>query len=263
MKTLIRVVVFYVMTFVFTIAFSILQQVLGIDPAKVSMAQFGPGLAALVMLLMFRADNAKLVVAFKGIPLWKYLAAVGMPVGISMILFLIYNQFIHPVPLPLVDAPSLAIILVGMLVGAFGEELGWRGYLQKMLGARRNGLAAFIIVGVLWGLWHVGNYQFGPVYVLFFVLSTIGYSAVMAWLIQTSDYNVIPAALFHFAVNAGFYILKDALADVRLIALNGIVWMGAAAVIVVLYRKEFLRSRNLNNIPSSLPPGWSAKCGRF
>jgi membrane protease YdiL (CAAX protease family) len=182
-------------------------------------------------------------VSFQGIPLWKYLAAIGVPIGISIILFLIYNQFINPVTLLPVDASSLAMILVGMLVGAFGEELGWRGYLQKMLGARLNGLVAFIIVGVLWGLWHVGNYQNGAAYVLFFVLSTIGYSAVMAWLIQTAGYNVIPAALFHFAVNAGFYILKDALTDVRLIALNGIVWMGVAVIIVALNRKEFLGMR--------------------
>jgi membrane protease YdiL (CAAX protease family) len=240
MKTLSRVVVFYAITFVFTIVLSVLQQALGIDPGKISMAQFGPGLAALVMILAFRRDNVKLTVAFKGIPLWKYLAAVGIPIGISIILFLIYNQFINPVSLPLVDASSLAIILVGMLVGAFGEELGWRGYLQKMIGGRLTGLIAFLIVGVLWGLWHVGNYLNGPTYVLFFVLSTIGYSAVMAWLIQTAEYNVIPAALFHFAVNAGFYILKDVLTDIRLMALNGIVWMGAAVIVVVLSRKEFL-----------------------
>jgi membrane protease YdiL (CAAX protease family) len=246
MKTLIRVGVFCVITFIFTIVLSVLQQVLVIDPGKISMPQFGPGLAALVMVLIFRGDNVKLTVAFKGIPFWKYLAAVGIPFGISMILFLIYSRFINPVTIPLVDASSLAIMLGGMLLGAFGEELGWRGYLQNLLSRRQNGLIAFLIVGVLWGLWHVGNYQNGPTYVLFFVFSTIGYSAVMAWLIQGANYNVIPACLFHFAVNAGFFLLKDALADVRLIALNGIVWMGVAVIIVIINRKEFLQLRKEN-----------------
>jgi membrane protease YdiL (CAAX protease family) len=244
MKTLVRVLVFYVITFVFTIVLSVLQQVLGIDPGKISMAQIGPAIAALMMLLIFRGDKAKLTVSFRGIPLWKYLAAIGIPIAVSITLFLIYKQFMGSVSVPVVDAASLAIMLGGMMLGAFGEELGWRGYLQKMLGARLNGLVAFIIVGVLWGLWHVGNYQNGPVYVLFFVFSTIGYSAVMAWLIQDANYNVIPATLFHFAVNAGFFILKDVLTDIRLMALNGIVWMGAAVVIVVLNRKEFLQPRN-------------------
>jgi membrane protease YdiL (CAAX protease family) len=137
-------------------------------------------------------------------------------------------------------------MLGGMLLGAFGEELGWRGYLQSGLSKRINGLIAFLIVGVLWGLWHVGNYQNGPTYVLFFVLSTIGYSAVMAWLLVGTNYNVVLACLFHFAVNAGFYILKDALADTRLIMLNGLVWIGAAVIIVALNKKDFLQFRKKN-----------------
>jgi hypothetical protein len=127
------------------------------------------------------------------------------------------------------------------LLGAFGEELGWRGYAQNLLETRLNGLVAFLLVGVLWGLWHVGNYQNGLIYMLFFVFSTIGYSAVMAWLLQGTNYNVVLASLFHFAVNVGYYILKDAHADIRLVALNGFVWMGAAVVIVALNRKDFLQ----------------------
>jgi hypothetical protein len=81
---------------------------------------------------------------------------------------------------------------------------------------------------------------------LFFVFSTIGYSAVMTWLLLGTNYNVVLACLFHFAVNAGVYILKDALADSRLIALNGFVWIGAAVFIVALNRKDFLQFRKKN-----------------
>jgi hypothetical protein len=76
---------------------------------------------------------------------------------------------------------------------------------------------------------------------LFFVSSTVGYSAVMAWLLQGTNYNVVLATLFHFGVNVGFYILQDALADVRLVALNGLVWIGAAVIIVVFNKKDFLQ----------------------
>ena len=246
MKTLIRVVVFYGIAFVFTIILSVVQQALGIDAGKIVLAQFGPGLAALVMLMMFRGDNIKLTVSFKGIPFLKYLGAIGIPIVVSIILFLIYSKFISPISIPLIDASSLTIMIGGMLLGAFGEELGWRGYLQSGLSRRLNGLIAFLIVGVLWGLWHVGNYQNGPTYVLFFVLSTIGYSAVMAWLLVDTNYNVVLACLFHFAVNAGFYILKDALADTRLIMLNGLVWIGAAVIIVALNKKDFLQFSKKN-----------------
>jgi membrane protease YdiL (CAAX protease family) len=243
---------FYGITFVFTIILAILQQALGIDAGKISLPQFGPGLAALVMAMALRADKVKFAIALKGIPFRKYLGAIGIPIVVSIILFLIYRQFMGPVSIPLADASSLVIMLGGMLLGAFGEELGWRGYLQNLLSRRLNGLMAFLIVGVLWGLWHVGNYQNGPTYMVFFVFSTIGYSAVMAWLLRDTNYNVVLASLFHFAVNAGFFILKDALTDIRLMALNGFVWMGAAVVIVILNRKEFLGLREENIVPSPL-----------
>jgi membrane protease YdiL (CAAX protease family) len=246
MKTLIRVGVFYGITFVFTIILAIIQRVLGIDAEKIVMAEFGPGLAAIVMLLLFRGDNVKFTIAFKGIPFLKYLGAIIIPIVVSIILFLVYRHFISPISVPLTNITSLPIMLGGMLLGAFGEELGWRSYLQSVLSRRLNELIAFLLVGVLWGLWHVGNYQNGPTYMLFFVFSTIGYSAVMAWLLQSTNYNVVLACLFHFAVNAGFYMLKDALADLRLIALNGFVWMGAALVIVALDRKDFLQLRKEN-----------------
>ena len=138
------------------------------------------------------------------------------------------------------------IMVGGMLLGAFGEELGWRGYAQNLVERHLNRLIAFLLVGILWGLWHVGNYQNGPIYMLFFVFSTIGYSAVMAWLLQGTNYNVVLACLFHFAVNAGFYMLKGALTDLRLIVLNGIVWIGAAVIIVALNGKDFLQFRKKN-----------------
>jgi membrane protease YdiL (CAAX protease family) len=246
MKTLIKVGMFYVVTFIFTIILAVTQQALGIDAGKIVLPQFGPGIAALIMVIVFRGDNVKLTIAFKEIPFLKYLGAISIPIVVSIILFIVYNQFISPISVPLTNVTSLAIMIGGMLLGAFGEELGWRGYLQNMVGSRLNGFISFLLVGILWGLWHVGNYQNGPTYMLFFVFSTIGYSAVMAWLLQGTNYNVVLACLFHFGVNAGFYILKDELTDSRLIALNGCVWMCAAAVIVVLNRKDFLRLRKEN-----------------
>ena len=241
MKSLVRIGVFFGITFVFTIILAIVQQALGIDTNKISLPQFGPGLAAIVMLMVFRSDHVKFTITFKGIPFLKYLGAIGIPIVVPVILFLVYNQFIDPLSIPTIDTSSLLIFLGGILLGAFGEELGWRGYAQKLLERNLNGLIAFLVVGVLWGLWHVGNFQHGLTYMLFFVFSTVGYSAVMAWLLQGTNYNVVLATLFHFAVNVGFYILQDAMADLRLAALNGLVWMGAAVVVVALNRKDFLQ----------------------
>jgi membrane protease YdiL (CAAX protease family) len=239
MKTLGKIGLFYVIAFVFTIILAIIQQGLGIDTQTISLPQFGPGFAAIVMLMMFRNDHVKLTITLKGIHARKYLGALSIPLVIAAFLF--YNQFIGPLSVPPINTSFLVIMLGGILLGAFGEEIGWRGYAQNLLERQLNGLVAFLFVGVLWGFWHVGNFQYGLTYMLFFVFSTIGISAVMAWLLQGSNFNVVLASLFHFGVNVGFYLLTDALTDLRLVALIGIVWMGAAVVIVALNRKDFLQ----------------------
>ncbi len=241
-KTWIRVAAFYGLTFVVTIVLAIVQQLSGLDAEKVVLPQLGPGVAAVVMITQFRNDNLKITLAPKRVSSSKYVIAFGLPMLVSALIFLIYSQFIQPLTISFPNAASFTIMVGGMLLGAFGEELGWRSYLQNLLDKRLNGVAAFVLVGVLWGLWHVGNYQNGVLYMLFFTLSTIGYSAVMGWLFRDNDYNVVLAGLFHFAISLGFFMLKDALADLRLMALNGLIWIGITALIVLLRKKDLLRA---------------------
>jgi uncharacterized protein len=242
LKILIRVAAFYGLTFVFTIILAVVQQLSGLDAEKIILPQFGPGVAAVVMIAWFRSDNLKITIAPKRVPFSKYVVAFGLPMLVSTLLFLIYSRLIHPLIISFPNTASFTLMVGGMLLGAFGEEVGWRSYLQNLLDKRLNGLAASLLVGILWGLWHVGNYQNGVLYMLFFTLSTIGYSVTMAWLFRDDDYNVILAGLFHFAVSLGFFMLKDALADPRLMALNGLVWIGIAAPIVLFRRKDLLRA---------------------
>jgi len=243
MKTSVKVVSFYILTFVFTIILGGIQQVLKIDAEKIILPQLGPGLAALVMLAVFRKDNAKLTIAVRGRQILKYIGAVGIPLLVSAVLFIIYRQFVGQLSIQSISGFPLLILFGGIILGAFGEELGWRGYLQRVVEGKVNVLIAALLVGILWGLWHVGNYQYGLLYLLFFVLSTIAYSIIMVWLLQGTDNNLVVAWLFHFAVNAGFYLLRGALADFRLMVLNGIAWTVVAVVIIALNRKDFLPLR--------------------
>ena len=241
MKTSVRVVLFYLLAFVLMAIFGGVQmKILKIDFGEISLPQFAPGLAALVMLGIFRKDKVRLTISVTRAQTLKYIEAVGIPLLVSGALFLIYNQFIGPLHIQPISAFPLLIFLGGTLLGAFGEELGWRGYLQRILEGKLNVFVASLLVGLLWGLWHVLNYQKGPIYLSFFMLSTLGYSVLMAWLLRGTDYNVVIAMSFHFAVNTGAYILMDAINLPRFMMLNGLVWAVVAAVIVVLNRKYFL-----------------------
>ncbi len=70
----------------------------------------------------------------------------------------IYAPTVHSGPLP----PALwPVLLLQLLIFAalvtpilWGEEFGWRSYLQQRLFVGRPLLAA-IVTGVIWGCWHL------------------------------------------------------------------------------------------------------------
>jgi membrane protease YdiL (CAAX protease family) len=89
----------------------------------------------------------------------------------------------------------------------WGEEFGWRGYLQIHLMARRPLLAA-IITGVIWGIWHYPinlqgyNYPDNRILGLFiFPVFTVLLSIILGWL-HLKTGSIWSASLAHAATNA-------------------------------------------------------------
>ena len=117
------------------------------------------------------------------------------------------------------QAPSLpslvgALLPLGLLVTAlfstfilWGEEFGWRGYLQVRLFANRPVIAA-VMTGVIWGLWHlplnVRGYNFPGHPVLgmaVFTVSTVLLSIIFGWL-RLRTRSVWAPSLAHAATNS-------------------------------------------------------------
>ncbi|MCL2196423.1 MAG: CPBP family intramembrane metalloprotease [Treponema sp.] len=92
-------------------------------------------------------------------------------------------------------------------VFAFGEELGWRGYLLKAFQGKKF-LLVSLITGAVWGVWHfplilIGhNYPQHPIAgVAMMVIFCILLSPMMAYIVIKSK-SVITAAIFHGCINA-------------------------------------------------------------
>jgi membrane protease YdiL (CAAX protease family) len=90
---------------------------------------------------------------------------------------------------------------------AFGEELGWRGYLLKALRNKKL-LPVSLIIGSVWGLWHfplilIGhNYpQHSVIGVGMMIIFCILLSPVMIYIVLKSK-SVVTAAIFHGNLNA-------------------------------------------------------------
>lgn len=89
----------------------------------------------------------------------------------------------------------------------FGEEFGWRGYLQQRIFTDRP-LAAAVVTGVVWSLWHLPlnlagyNFPGSPLLgMTTFTASCVLLSIILGWLRRASG-SVWCASLGHAAVNA-------------------------------------------------------------
>lgn len=94
------------------------------------------------------------------------------------------------------------------------EEFGWRGFLAPLLQQRFSPLPASVLVGLIWGLWHLPTLvipsfpQHDPslplaLSVLRFLAQTVGLSVLMVAALNWTRGAVWPAMAAHWAANQG------------------------------------------------------------
>lgn len=113
----------------------------------------------------------------------------------------------RPLRFPVVAVLQALIVAFIAIPILWGEEFGWRSYLQIRMMEHRSLLAA-IITGVIWGIWHYPinlqgyNYPDNRILGLFiFPVFTVLLSIILNWLrIKTG--SVWSASLAHAATNA-------------------------------------------------------------
>jgi uncharacterized protein len=118
-------------------------------------------------------------------------------------------------PSPAIGHVWLAVVnfvLVLLLGGPLGEEFGWRGYALPTLQERYSWRMASLILGVVWGLWHlplfyIANTVQSHIPFALFMLSTIALSILFAWLFNHTGGSVIPVLVLHTAVNAWSWVI--------------------------------------------------------
>ena len=101
---------------------------------------------------------------------------------------------------------TIPVFIFIYLLNALPEEYGWRGYALGSLQTRFNALTASLILGAIWGLWHLplhfieGTVQSNiPVYQ--FILQQMVLAIFYTWLFNNTRGSVFIAILFHAIAN--------------------------------------------------------------
>ena len=136
--------------------------------------------------------------------------------------FTMLREETHLVPLYLV------LVVLMPWNGPIGEEFGWRGFMLPRLQEKYGPLAASLIIGTVWGFWHLPGYfapqgvlaalmdEVGIGIIFLYVLGTIANSMFMTWLYNKSKASALLAGIvWHAAINFWAPVL---LSDSSLIA---------------------------------------------
>ena len=164
---------------------------------------------------------------------------------------------------------GLVIMLAFMIVpgSALGEEIGWRGYALPRLQAGRSDLSASLIVGVLWGFWHLPLWLTGapgrtPILYTAFVVSTISLSVLLTWVYNSTGGSLLLVVLLHATFNLPLTLSIDLLgsrATVPVLLYFGLTVVAAIVVVIVAGPKHLSRKhRKQEEEEGAAEPGVAA-----
>jgi membrane protease YdiL (CAAX protease family) len=170
-----------------------------------------PMISALVMRLLVSREGLKGSLGLLRSPKYYLAALVVPPVFVTAVVFIVQalglgefswseaNWFVYLM---------LLLIALPLTLFTFGEEYGWRGYLLPRL-LPLGEIRASVLLGVIWGVWHLPlllaglNYPGVNVWlaIIIFTFVTVALSFTYTWFYVASSGSVLVAAVFHASTN--------------------------------------------------------------
>ncbi|MEX2400199.1 MAG: type II CAAX endopeptidase family protein [Rhodothermales bacterium] len=141
-----------------------------------------------------------------------------------------------------------ALVLTA-LIGGGRQEFGWRGFARPHLEKRYGPVSSTLILGVLWGLWHLPVVAADPEFhhgldlaaflpvALMSLASVAGYAFILTWLFNRTG-SVLLAMLLHAGFNTAYELFvplpPEAVAGTAYTTLSVTMTLTLAAVVLVL-----------------------------
>jgi hypothetical protein len=236
-------------------------QVINVNPVTdfapvIILAAYTPSLAAVVAATLAPGTGG-LGALLKQLTVWRIRPAwyAGMLLGpFALVLVALFLYSLLGGAAEGVILPTGAVIghMMGPLIaGSLGEELGWRGYAQRLLQMRFSLLGASMIVGILWATWHLwpvlapgGSAQLDALNVAEAYARLIATAVIYGWAYARTG-SLLLVMLAHAGHNIAIDLLSPtALATTTLPMLVAGLYVAAAAALVVVRRKDFFGRPN-------------------
>lgn len=169
---------------------------------------------------------------------WYAASILIPPIGILTVLWTL-SKLVSPAFTP---GFNPALILGGLLAG-FLEEIGWTGFATPRMKARYSALTAAILLGLLWGSWHVaadylgGSRTFGVYWFLrFFSMWIVGMTAtrvLMVWVYSNTG-SVLVIQLMHASSTGSLLLLSPSPVSPAMETLWFAVYAAALSILAII-----------------------------
>lgn len=138
----------------------------------------------------------------------------------------------------------IPVFIITITGGALGEELGWRGYALNLLQKKYIPIMAGLIVGIIWGLWHLPLWILSgysglelAYYIIAFMVGIISTSIIITFFYNKGK-NILIAMWIHFWFN---FLLKLVIIDILpLLIYTSIGYMILVILIIIMNKNELL-----------------------
>ena len=168
----------------------------------------GPALAAVIVAQVAYdwagvRDLLKGLIRWRVAPVWYIVAVLG-PAVILITAQVITRLLGLSVTIAM---PQVNLSILGFTVNFLAntcEEIGWRGFALPRLQKRHNALVATLIVGTLWGLWHLPLFFLAGAmsdYPFFWFISIVAAAFMYTWIYNSTKGSILLVALLHGSGN--------------------------------------------------------------
>jgi uncharacterized protein len=178
-------VIVFASTWLFQLPFLLAQRLAPL----VVVGFFGPVLIA-VLLSLLEGGREGLRALFRPLRIWRvgmlwYVVALGLPGAILVVGMALYRLLGGSDASPWLYPPASAQTVAALLVIPFTEQIAWRGFAYPRVEERLGPLAASVVVGLAWAIFHVQKHAFldggvglalTPVMILFMTAGTVVYT---------------------------------------------------------------------------------------